>query len=405
MLRSIFFLRSGGADDDNPAILTARSCASEHPFPFQTNWSRPGKIIRSSGTRFTGDAAFQLWSRNTTSDTWVRRKNVTSTALFTINPFFYDAIDINLPGSDSGIVVSTPVILSGAVGQTVTICFQQNGVGGSAFTWPALCAWSGGAAPANVTTPRNRQSCTFRHHGRYWEQIGPVTNVLPPAVNPTPIIDNFSTQVPGGNPFWLNQPDTRPLPTPMTPRWEHVPGGGSLGIKQVGGVNVCVTPCLGYFGDNESDDGNGLFGPGAAAVIETGMATQATGISATFSWQKSEGIICNYRDDQNFVVCAVIVGVFAVGGPMSTAIAGRGWSHGQLSNLGDFVLPGPPIVAGSKHSLVVKCTATDFLVSLDGAPPHTFTPLAADLPNFLDFTKHGILSSHRLATFTNFTVS
>ena len=407
-----FFLRGGGVDNDNPAILTARSCVSDHPFPFQTNWSRPGKIIRSSETRFAGDTQFQLWSRSTTSGTWVRRMNVTSIApLTTINPFFYDAIDINLPGGNTGIVVNTPVIIPGAVGQTITICFQQNGVGCSAFTWPALCAWSDGTAPAktpkNVTTPRNRQSCTFRYNGHYWEQIGPVTNVLPPAVAATPITDNFRT----GNPFWLNQPDTHPVPTPTTPRWEHVPGGGSLGIQQVGGVNMCVTPCLGYFGDREGDDVNGLFGPGAAAVIETGMATQPTGISAEFTWQKSEGIICRYRDGQNFVVFAVIVGLFTVdasGPALRTAIIGRGFSHGtQLTlNLGDFIVPGPPIAAGSKHTLLVKCTATDFAVSLDGAAPHHFESSdQANFPNFLDFTKHGIFSSHRLATFTNFTVS
>ena len=142
------------------------------------------------------------------------------------------------------------------------------------------------------------------------------------------------------------------------------------------------------------------------------MATQTTGISATFTWWNSEGIICRYRDDQNFVVFVVIVGLFTVASGatlMQTAIDGRGFSHGKLLwNLGDFPL-GPPIVPGSEHTLLVKCTATEFLVSLDGAAPHPFTPSTevdkANFPNFLDFTKHGILSSHRLATFTNFTVS
>jgi hypothetical protein len=137
-----FYLRGGALDTDYPAILTARDCVSEHPFPFQTNWSRPGKIIRSSGTRFVGDPDSQLRSRNTTSDTWVRRMNV-KTAPFTINPFFYDAMDINLAGTGTGNGDSAPVILPGAVGQTITICYQQDGVGGWAFTWPALCAWSG----------------------------------------------------------------------------------------------------------------------------------------------------------------------------------------------------------------------------------------------------------------------
>jgi hypothetical protein len=253
--------------------------------------------------------------------------------------------------------------------------------------------------PVNVTAPRNRQSCTFRYDGRYWEQSGPVTNVLPPAAPATQITDSFGKQVPAGNPFWLNQPDTAPLPTPTTPRWEHVPGGGSLGIKLVGGVSTCVTPCLGYIGDNDTDDGIGLFGPGAAAVIETGMATQTTGIFAEFTWQQSEGIICRYRDDQNFMVFAVIVGLFTVdasGPKLYTAITGRGFSNGQQSflNLGDYVLTDrPPIAIGSKHTLLVKCTATEFLVSPDGSTPHHFKPSAEDqanFPNFLDFTKHGI---------------
>lgn len=420
-----FYLRGGGVDTDYPQILTARDCVSEHPFPFQTNWSRPGKIIRSSGTRFVGDQHSELRSRNTTSDTWVRRTNVTSTAPFTINPFFYDAIDINLAGSGTGSGASAPVILPGAVGQTITICYQQDGFGGWAFAWPELCAWSAGSPPSSVikpskkgTRPHNRQSCTFRYNGRYWEQIGPVTNVLPPAITATPITDNFTTPVDGGVSFWLNQPDTLPVPvkppphgnvlTPTTPVWEHVPGGGSLGINN-GPPSRCATLCLGYVGDNNTEDGQGLFGPGAAAVIETGMATQPTGISATFTWQKAEGIIAHYLDDQTFVIFSV----------QAADIVIRGWSHGVPITSGGNVAHGlKTVTPGSTHTLLVQCTNTagtaGFNINLDGgAFTHSMSFDAVDSKNLASFTKHGIFSSVGVeavspaapATFTNFTAS
>jgi hypothetical protein len=384
------------ADSDYPYRFDFANIFCDHPFPLQSPWTRDNQIFATRALGFVGDAAFEMWSRCTTSDHRVKRKNVTPTsnAGWIVDPIFFDAYDVRL-SSKAG----TLTLRDGSIGKLITVTFEQDGVGGWAYTWPAKCAWSGGNVPANVTTPRNRQSCTFRYNGRYWEQTGPITNVLPPAVAATPIADNFGKQVLGGISYWLNQPDTTGTET----RWEHVPGGGSLGINNTsldGGLSACVTLCLGYIGDNETNDGTGLLdglGPGAAAVIETGMATQATGISATFTWQKYEGIICRYRDDQNFVV-------FAVG---DTVIQCLGFSLGQ--QLLDHPFPhGVKMLAGSKHTLLVKCTATDFLVSLDDAPPHTFTPSAAELPtfpNFRDFTKHGILSTHRMATFTNFTVS
>jgi hypothetical protein len=147
-------------------------------------------------------------------------------------------------------------------------------------------------------------------------------------------------------------------------------------------------------GDIPGDDVNGWFGPGAAAVIETGMATQTTGISATFTWQANEGIIAHYLDDQTFFIFLV----------SDTAVHFRGISHGQFINYANSPSYST-LVPGSSHTLLVQCTTTGFNVSLDGGAPWAITLTPTDLANFGDLTKHGIISSSRSATFTHFKVS
>src|SRR5271166_2817004 len=384
------------ADSDNPYQMDFASIFCDHPFPLQSPWTRDNQILTTRRLGFVGDANFNTWSRCTTSDQRVKRRNVTPTsnADWIVDPIFFDAYEIRL-SSNAG----TLTLRDGSIGKLITITFEQDGVGRHSYTWPANCAWSGGTAPKkapkNGTTPRNRQSCDFRWNGRFWAQCGPVTDIVPPVVASNPIKDRFST----GNPYWLDHPDI----TGTMTRWEHVPGGGSLGIKS----GVCVCNCLGYVGDSNANDNQGLWGPGAAAVIETGLATQTTGISATFVWQSGAGIICHYKDDQSFMVVTIIT---------STLVTIRGWSNGVFTNYGDRTLD-KAIVAGSSHTLLVRCIATAassaLVISLDGGastffnkqPSVTVTLNPADQKNFGDLTKHGIFAASTNEIFTEFSVS
>ena len=384
------------ADSDNPYQMDFASIFCDHPFPLQSPWTRDNQILTTRRLGFVGDASFQTWSRCATSDQRVKRRNVTPTsnADWIVDPIFFDAYEIRL-SSNAG----TLTLRDGSIGKLITITFEQDGVGRHSYTWPANCAWSGGTAPKkapkNGTTPRNRQSCDFRWNGRFWAQCGPVTDIVPPVVASNPIKDRFST----GNPYWLDHPDI----TGTMTRWEHVPGGGSLGIKS----GVCVCNCLGYVGDSNANDNQGLWGPGAAAVIETGLATQTTGISATFVWQSGAGIICHYKDDQSFMVVTIIT---------STLVTIRGWSNGVFTNYGDRTLD-KAIVAGSSHTLLVQCLSTAassaLVISLDGGtgtfnhgqPSVTVTLNPADQKNFGDLTKHGIFAASTSEAFTEFSVS
>jgi hypothetical protein len=385
------------ADSDiHPYQVDLASIFCEHPFPLQSAWTRDNQILTTRLLGFVGDSNYETWSRCTTSDQRVKRKNVTppptptSNTDWIVDPIFFDAYEIRL-GSKAGVLT----LRDGSIGKLITITFEQDGVGGWSYMWPANCAWSGGNAPANVTTSRNRQSCDFRWNGRFWTQCGPVMDIVPPVIARNPIKDKFST----GNPYWLDHPDISGAKT----RWEHVPGGGSLGIK--GGV--CVCNCLGYVGDASTNDNQGLWGPGAAAVIETGMATQPSGISATFVWWNGAGIICHYKDDQTFMVVTIIT---------STLLTIRGWSNGVLTNYGDRTLD-KAIEAGTSHTLIVQCVATAsssaLVVSLDGGANTfnqgqssvTVTLTPVDQKNFGDLTKHGIFAASTKEVFTELSVS
>jgi hypothetical protein len=385
-----------GVDNDVQAVVSARNLATDHPHPFQSPWAHPGVTIHSESTRFIGDSANIVLSNRRKTEHWTRRKIITSANPYSLDPANFEAVDIRLCSNktDAGPFTLKP----GVLGQRVSICFEQDGVGGRSYEWPTLCAFSG-AVPAKVMTPRNRQTCEFRWTGRFWEQHGTVTNVTPPTIPPIPFTsDNFSSV----SPNWLNT--TTP---PGTYAWEHVPGGGSLGIVGVPAPNHCKCQVLGWFGDKDSDVNNGFcFNAAAGAVIETGMTTTPTGISATFTWHATEGIIANYLDDMTFVVfflTATHLKVF----PFSNAIP-----LGSMTFIQPLGGPGTPLVPGSTHTLLVKITANGYAVTLDPGGAITIGGLPtfpinnpAELPLVKDLTRHGIVAGSTSATFTKFSVS
>jgi hypothetical protein len=381
---------------DYPAVVSARNIASEHPHPFQSPWAHPGVIIKSDGTRFVGDQDLTLWKRRNVEH-WRRRKIITDTTEppYSLDPADFEAVDIRL-SVNAGSFTLRP----GIIGQRVSICFEQDGLGGHEYHWPALCAFSG-AAPAVVKNPRNRQTCEFRWTGRFWEQYGAVTMVTPPAIPANGVQDNFSS----GNPCWLNTPSPA---VPGGPAWEHVPGGGSLGI--VGGK--CVCPLLGWLGDKDNDLLNGFTGfMAAAAVIETGMtgtATTPVTVSATFTWYANEGVVVNYLDDMTFVI------VFLTATQLRMYAFSNGVPLGSLT----YIQPlGPaaavPLVPGSSHTLKVTIYGVSsptpgYDVTLDdgaitiGNKKIMHLKAGADFPLVGDLTKHGILAGSTSATFSQF---
>jgi hypothetical protein len=193
-------------DNDVQAIVSTRNLATDHPHPFQSPWAHPGLIINSEATRFIGDPVNAVLCNRRKIEHWTRRHVITSANPYVLDPANFEAVDIRLGAkkTDAGPFTLKP----GIIGQRVSICFEQDGVGGWSYSWPALCAFSGGM-PAMVTTARNRQTCEFRWTGRFWEQHGPVTNVTPPAIPAVPVTsDHFSS----GTPYWL---DTTTPPGPL----------------------------------------------------------------------------------------------------------------------------------------------------------------------------------------------
>ncbi len=367
-----FFYQRLRADGEFVGHLDARSCTSDHPNPFTSPYSRAGRIVRSHGTRFIADAQFEVSVRRGT-ERWIRRINPTSSA-YSFNPAWSNGADIQLALSPGAFTLAP----GDAVGQRFSICFVQDGVGGWSYAWPSLCVFSGGSAPANVTTPRNRQRVEFEWNGRYWEQCGPIVSLLPPTLAANPIVETFA----GGSQYNLGIPASGgPWP------WEPFPGGGSLGSA----AGVCRTNSLGWVGDGGPSD-SGLFSiAGAVAVIETGIALSS--VSATFVWQQYEGIITHALDDQNFVLVYLA----------STQIGIEGYNCGVSTSFGTHST-GVTLVPGTTHTLLVQWTATNFVVSVDGAVVWN-VPLGSFAAKFGDLTKHGLYSSSRSATFSAFSVA
>ena len=392
--------------------VSVTNCVSQHPYPLRSPWSRPGKIFHVQGQKLVGDSQFQLHLRKFPTH-WTRRLNVPPASgaplpASPLDPAFFDNLDVRLSSK------SKPFVLGpGVPGQTLTICFVQDGIGGHAYAWPASCAFDGGSAPANVFASRNRQTCSFRWTGRFWEQQGQVTNVVPPVPPNNPVIDKFTGlrhPLQSANPFGLGAPDGGGLPAVSAFDWEHVPGGGSLGLVP-GNKGMCVCNCLGWVGDNEAD-GFGLVNyAGAAAVIETGMKTTKKGIEAKFKWQLAEGIIAHYLDDQTF--CHLYL--------TESTLNVRGYSHGVMasgSGFGNAPLLSPKTLKpvklkpGSTHTLLVECNSKGFLVKLDdgaisigGMVPFPVKLTSPNLENFRDLTKHGIFAASTAAAFSSFSVS
>ncbi|MCC6551809.1 MAG: hypothetical protein IT372_02150, partial [Polyangiaceae bacterium] len=121
--------------------------ASEHPYPIGASpYSRPGRIIEAKNVRFVGDVDFQARA-NRSPERQVRRKNVHENLPFKLDSRYAMEFVVGLE-SHAGTVTLTP----GVVGQIVGLTFEQNGLGGFSYTWPASCAFDAGSAPANVTT-------------------------------------------------------------------------------------------------------------------------------------------------------------------------------------------------------------------------------------------------------------
>ncbi len=362
------FISTEGLGDDGATSswATVTNCATDHPHPLRSPWSRPGRLYEVRGLQFTGDAQLQGYAR-LASPKQVRRKNISSGAAYSLNPLWFDAVDVRL-SADAGAFTLAP----GVIGQRVDVAFEQDGKGGRTWTWPANVAFDGGATPDNVTTSRNRQSARLEWSGQCW-RAGAVTNTTPLAAAVAP----YSTTFPTGDQFHLPSP------------WEHVPGGGSLGILD----GVCVTNSLGWLGDDDLDGFVGFRGPAAGAVIETGLGATPTGVSATFVWRENEGLILHYLDDQTFFIVTLISG----------SVYAMGWYHGVFTSYG--ILGGPTLVAGTSHTLLVKCTSTGLDITVDGNFLGSRVFSADDRLLFNDLSKHGIFSASRTATFSAFSVS
>jgi len=369
------------------SMVDVAKLATQHPYPFRSPWSRPGKIVRASGMRFIGlNSTFETLT-NKTSTNFVRRYNVipqNSGKPYSLNPAFFDSVEIRL-GANAGTFTLPP----GVPGQILSITFDQDGVGTRSYSWPGLCAFSGGRAPANVTTARNRQTGTFEWNGRYWEQRGAITNVLPPTIAANPVWDKFSS----GEKFWLSKPSVGAF------NWEHIPGGGSVGIAPppplpLGGPCKCNS--LGWIGDNGAD--TGFYGQGAGAVIETGMTTTPDGIQAMFVWQATETVIAHYLDDQTFQAIWLYNG-FGTG-----RVGYEGYSRGAVVVGTSYRAAPVEFIPGSTHALRVKLTATGFEIWVDGGLKGTVA-MGDDQPKFADLTKHGFVLSSRDAMCKDFSVS
>lgn len=356
---------------DGPTLNTMvlRECASEHPHPLRSPFSRPGKHVWATGMRFTSDFSQQMVTRPQPLCN-VRRQNVTTTAAFSLDPIAFDTIEARL-SSNAGAFTLSP----GAVGQRISITFEQDGIGGYTYTWPVNVAFDGGSPPAWVGTRRNRQTVSFEWTGSYWAQCGSAVNMVPPVPVAAPITETFAI----GYPFSL------------LPPWGHLPGGGSLGVS--GGV--CVAPCVGPIGDIQSSD-NGMFGPGAGAVVETGISNAT--IVATFVWRNAETIIAHYLDEQTFVPIS-LCNVNGNGGVYISM-----YLRGTTSAYG-FIPLGALLVSGTTYTLSVTCTSTGFIFALDGGAAHPITWSPTLISQYGDLTKHGFILSSTTARCSAFSVA
>ncbi len=367
------------ADRDVSGRIEIDGLTSDHPYPIGGSpYARAGRVIEARSVRFVGDVQFQQRATRI-GERAVRRQLVkTVGAPVALDSRYATEFVIGLE-HDAGAVTINP----GAVGQVVVITFSQNGIGGAAYAWPASCAFE--SAPTNALAPFARQRCAFEWNGSYWEQYGAVVTTVPPSLPFAPVADTFAT----GNPYWLSAPSS-----PNGHQWEHVPGGGSIGVAN--GAAQCVS--VGWLGDNDIDllpNGAGILKPfGAAAVIDCGGDGLAT-ISATLAIYNAEGVIAHYRDDQTFWV-------FRIGFNANGTTYGQayGYSHGVIAVQGyrNFNLPAG-ITPGSTHAISVQCTASGFVVKVDSA---VTTLVVSDIAKWLPLTKHGIVASDTRATFSAF---
>lgn len=361
------------ADGDYVPPLVVRGLTTQHPYPLGGSpWARPGKCLEAIGIRFLQDAAIELRTQHPGRVRRVRRLNVPASPVFALDPRFWDECEIRLSAN-----ASAPPLGAGALGQEIDLVIEQDGAGGYSYAWPTGIAWDGGSAPANVTTPHNRQRARLMWSGSAWEQVGSVTNTLPIPSAFAPYVESFT----GGSSLWIG------------PGRELVTGGGSLG--QSGGAMTCNA--VGWFGDSENE--TGLFGaPATGYVVDChGDGTTPTGVSATFVWYANEGLILHYRDDQTFwiLVYSASAGYWQM----------RGWVNGAPSAGGPHNIPGvSPPVAGSTHTALVQCTATGFVVSIDGSAPFSFALSTIEQARSL-YTKHGVMLGDLRAACTALSVT
>jgi hypothetical protein len=367
-----------GRTADGPTMVTldATNVTSDHVHAFRTQWSRPGKVIRARGTRFVDRPSFSTLARHPESLN-VRRANVKTSAAYTIDPATgeFDHVEIRL-GADAGVCTLT----AGTAGQRLRITIEQDGVGGRIPQWPPQCAFDGGVKPAPALAPHARQSIEFECDGEFWLQVGAVTTVVRPTAAPGPFVADFAQ----GSRFWLPAP------------WEHLAGGGSIGVS--GGVAVCNS--VGWVGDNYTDARPfPLGGEGAAAVVETGMAL--ADVTATFVWQRQESLILRYRDDHNFIAIALANNASWQQPYLSPSVISRGVAY----NAGVAVWNGAMLTPGSTHTLGAKMTAAGLALFVDGVQRgNTFDLSRDEFRRLGEGTRHGIILSDTGAKCSAFAV-
>jgi hypothetical protein len=381
-------------DTLSTSLMEVNALTSHHLYPIGGSpYNREGKLFRPRNIRFVNDASDESQTLNGTGQWYgLRRHNfITGFTTFTIVPDYYDALEMFLT-----INSSTITLQSGSfVGQKLRLTFIQDGIGGWTYTWPSACVFSGGSAPSNVTTPMNRQTVEFLWNGSFWEQSSAALSTLPAAAASNPVTEDFSNPSPPT--FYLTQPYSGGSPS-GTNSWISVPGGGAMGISSSG---TCAVNCIGLLGDDGTTPPgyNGLSGAfaatspggGAGYVIETGLTTTTVGISTTYVYQNSAGIIFNYLNDQTFLMAGAAGSRFYVFGFNGTAV------HEFVANLIT------PLTPGTTHTILVDIGVSSTTFKLDGVLQSTIP--SSSLVAWATYTKHGFFATALTETFSAFSVS